>query len=472
MGVVAALVSDRARLLVLVSFVLLVALTGGGSRSDIQSLLILRPAAVLFAGYALFNLTAQQAREVRAPLLIVLALMLLALLQLVPLPAAVWALLPHREVVAEASALVAMGDVMRPLSLDPNRTWNTVFALFVPLAAIGLVAIQGRDQHRFVVPALAGVALLSAVVGSLQAISDGGLHFYRITHGDFPVGLFANKNHQSILLLWLMLTVTWLAATADLRRHSPTTVIGGAVAFILALFPLLVLTGSRAGLLLTVPTLLLSGWLLFRSPAMARVLRRSAGRTKLVIGAIVTLLVGPLLFIFGVLAISGRQTALSRLFNVDAGEDLRWSYLSIYPDMAHDFLPFGSGFGSFESVFNMYEPAEVLTQRYMNQAHNDPLQLAIEGGLPALAILVAAIVWLGGFVLRLARQGREGRLAAVFFGGSIGLWFAASVVDYPLRTPLAAMLVATLTAQFCFLSTHVHSGRVGRVEADERTGTR
>jgi O-antigen ligase len=438
---------------------LLVALAGGGSRSDIPSLLILRPAAVLFSAYAFLAMTAEQFRRVKFPLLAVIALMVLALLQLVPLPSAIWVDLPHRGTVAEFSALAGVDDLPRPLSLDPNRTWNTFFALFVPLAAIGLVGIQAEAHRRMVVPMLVGIALLSAVVGTLQALGGDWLYLYRVTHDGYPVGLFSNRNHQSIMLLWLMLAGCWLATTADLNRYSAGAVIAGAVALVLVVFPLLVLTGSRAGLLLTAPTLLLSGWLLFRSTAMREVLRRAPGRKRLVVPGLAAILIAPLLFIFGALAISGRDTALSRLFEVDASEDLRWSYLSIIAKMARDFLPFGSGFGSFESVFNMYEPAEMLTRRYMNQAHNDPLQLVIEGGLPAVAILLAALAWLALAVWQVGRQGREGQLAAAFYSGSIALWLAASVVDYPLRTPLAAMLVAALTAQLCFRSTAPRSGR-------------
>jgi O-antigen ligase len=122
--------------------------------------------------------------------------------------------------------------------------------------------------------------------------------------------------------------------------------------------------------------------------------------------------------------------------------------------MARDFLPFGSGFGTFESVFNMYEPAWMLTSRYMNQAHNDAMQLVIEGGVPALAIAGTGLLWLAwsGWS-RLRSSQREAHAFAVLCCGSVILWLAASVVDYPLRTPLAAMLVATLTALLSLPST-------------------
>lgn len=454
------LVSGRARFIVFASFILLVALTGGGSRSDIQSLLLLRPASILAAAYALFAMNAQQFRETRMPLLIVLSLMLLALLQLIPLPATVWTILPKRDVIAEATELVGMKGLARPLSLDPDRTWNTFFALFVPLAAICLAAIQSPELRRLFVPLLMGVALLSAALGFAQAIGGSGLHFYRITHSGFPVGLFANKNHQSILLLWMMLAGCWFATTIDPRRRSAQGAIGGALSIILVLFPLLVLTGSRAGLLLSPLALLMSSWLLFRSPALQSLLKRAGRRAKLVVSVVIAILFVPLLLVFGVLAASGRMTALSRLFEAEAVEDVRWQYLPVMERMMFDFAPWGSGFGSFEKVFNLYEPSDMLTSHYMNQAHNDLIQIIIEGGVGAIAILVVALIW---FVLAVRRLWRaspsSGQNLAVFCGGSVFLWLAASLVDYPLRTPIAAMLVAILTAWLSMLSRQPPSGR-------------
>lgn len=453
-----ALVSDRARFIAFAFFVALVALMGGGSRSDIQSLVVLRPSAVLFLAYALFCITSEQVREIKAPLLIVAALMLLALLQLVPLPASLWSGLPAREPIVEISAVLGMSDIARPLSLDPNRTWNTLFALFIPLAAVALAGIQAPSYRKLLLPVLVAVGLLSAAFGFLQAIGASGLRLYAITHEDYPVGLFANKNHQAVMLLFLMVVGSWLASGSDPRRYSPNALVGGALTLILVLFPLLILTGSRAGLALSVPALALCAWFLFHAPATQNILRRAGARSKFVVGTIAGVMIVPLVSVFAVLATSGRKTALSRLFEVEAAEEARWSVFPLLVRMVRDFLPFGAGFGSFENVFNIYEPSEALSTRYMNQAHNDLLQLVLEGGLPALAILLVALGWLILSCWRLWRSSpREGRMAALFFGGSIALWLAASLVDYPLRTPLVATLVAILTAQLAFLSTRHHS---------------
>jgi hypothetical protein len=440
-------------LIVLGLFFLLVALTGGSSRADPQSLLLLRPATVLFCAYGLACASAQDLRDVRAPLAVVLAVMALALLQLVPLPAAVWRNLPNRELVAAASSSVGLGTIARPLSLTPAMTWNTFFSLFVPLTGIVLVAVQAPENRNRVIPFLMAVALLSALFGFLQALGSNGLQLYRITHKGVPTGLFANRNHQSIMLLWLMLAACWMGSGPLAPKRSAKVGLGGAIATVVALFPLLILTGSRAGLLLSVATLFMCGWLLLRAPATRELLKRGGRRTKILVGGGIGLISVPLLVILVVLALSDRETALSRLFQRDALDDLRWLYLPYIKQMAADYFPWGSGFGSFADAFNGYEPASMLSSHYMNAAHDDPLQLVVEGGLPIIAIVAVALGWVAARLARLWRSDAgAGRALAIFIGGSYFLWLSASFVDYPLRTPIGAMLFAVLTAQLSLSS--------------------
>lgn len=447
-------ISHRARFIAFMAFVALAALTGGSARADVPLLMILRPAAILFTAYALFIATASQLRAVAGLLAVVLAFMVLTLLQLVPLPTSMLEHLAPREWPDRASALLGMESLSRPLSLDPNRTWNTFFALFIPLGAICLVAVQADRTRQLVLPSLIAIAGFSMIIGCAQAIGGDGLHFYRITHTGYPVGLFANKNHQSIVLLWLMVSFAWFASKRGLRRFSPITVVGAMVAVVLAVFPLLILTGSRSGLLLSIPALALSAWLIFNSPAMVAVRRKAGRKRSLLVGGIAATIALPLAFVVAVLALSQRQTALSRLFELDAADDRRWFSLPVMLDMARDALPLGTGFGTFESVFNLYEPGSALTSRYVNQAHNDALQLVIEGGIPALIIALTGLAWLARRVWRRFHEGGiHARGDAVFFGGSFAIWLMASLVDYPLRTPLAALLFASLTAMLCYPST-------------------
>lgn len=143
---------EKARLAALLAFIFLVAVMGGGSRSDILSLVFLRPCAVFFASYALICMTGEQFLRVRPILLILLVFMGYTLLQLVPLPPSVWIELPNRQTLADFSRAVGIELAYRPISLDPNKTWNGFFAMFVPLAAISLAAIQSNKNSKYILP--------------------------------------------------------------------------------------------------------------------------------------------------------------------------------------------------------------------------------------------------------------------------------------------------------------------------------
>ena len=119
-----------------------------------------------------------------------------------------------------------MQDVWRPLSLEPSRTWNAFFSMFVPLVAVGFVGLLWNRERRWILPPILAMGVLSMVVGYLQALGADSLYFYRVTHGHHPVGLFANKNHQAVLLNWLttgdhllktmLLEPYWAVAGVDL----------------------------------------------------------------------------------------------------------------------------------------------------------------------------------------------------------------------------------------------------------------
>ena len=71
---------------ILCAWLALVILLGGGSRSDIQSLIVLRPISMLVFGYALAALTSDVVRQNSFILGLAALWIALPLLQLVPLP--------------------------------------------------------------------------------------------------------------------------------------------------------------------------------------------------------------------------------------------------------------------------------------------------------------------------------------------------------------------------------------------------
>jgi O-antigen ligase len=107
-------------------------------------------------------------------------------------------------------------------------------------------------------------------------------------------------------------------------------------------------------------------------------------------------------------------------------------------------MPFGSGLGTFQPVYQQFEPTSLLSTIYLNQAHNEPMQLAIEGGLPAIFLLLSFLGWWLQAVVQTTGQktsvSRRALGTAMVVGSLILL--LSSLVDYPLRTPLLSSFFA------------------------------
>ena len=105
--------------------------------------------------------------------------------------------------------------------------------------------------------------------------------------------------------------------------------------------------------------------------------------------------------------------------------------------------PFGVGVGGAQPALIAAERLEVLDPFVPNRVHNDYLELALEGGVFALALLAAIAATLVAAACRswLARP-QERHLTLL---GIVILLVAAlhSFVDYPLRSMALACLIGT-----------------------------
>jgi O-antigen ligase len=417
---------------------LLVCLAGGGSnRADIASLLYLRPLNVIFLVGMLIVPTQWDFRCVRMPLMLLGLLALLILAQLVPLPPSLWASLPGRAPFTEA-AIALGGQPWRPISVTPDLTLSSLLALLVPLTVlVGFAGIRS-DQRTALIPLTIGAAVLSAVLGIVQfAGGQGAANLYERAL-NVPNGFFANRNHHAAFLASaLVLISTWLRSPAHARWQGRRYWVGGLTAFLL--LAVVIATGSRSGTLLA---LLALGYT--AATAVGTSSGTLSARKALLLR--VALAVTALLLI-GFMLLAGRAVSLNRLFGFDPAGEQRIQAFPTLITMLRDFMPIGSGFGSFDPVFRMYEPDELLHPGYFNHAHNDWLELALTGGLPALLLLATFILWAGWRLYSSFRTPASDPALRVRSGGLVLLVLAgASVSDYPLRTPILAALLALACA--------------------------
>ena len=420
-------------LLLLATFVM-----GGGARGDIISLVVLRPLAILCLAIGLLGLRREHWRKYRLPLSLLASVWALIALHLVPLPPAVWSILPGRALVLEIDELAGLEGVWRPLTLVPYRGWNAFWAMAVP-AAVMVLAVQLRpEQHLVLLRGILAIALCSAALGVLQVVS--GYHPllfpYRISNFDSPVGLFSNRNHQAALLCTILPMLALVAAQAKGTSRKAIQALTAGLATIVVL--LILAVGSRAGL----------GFMVLGAASAWPILRGSGGgsahrtrkRTWVAPAAIGA---AGLLVVIALAVIFSRANAIERIASADGVEEYRFEVWRVAWDALPGFQPVGSGIGSFVEVFKMVEPPQMLGLNYWNHAHNDWLEWTLEGGVPALVLLVIAVLGWARQALGI-RQQLQARRFETLLGAVgaviiliLGLW---SLVDYPLRVPSLACL--------------------------------
>lgn len=424
-------------------FLALVFLLGGSARDDALSLIILRPFSVMAFMLALW-LTPIGSLRANAPILILAAaLPTLILIQLIPLPPSFWGALPGRELAWRVGELAGTEQPWRPLSLAPYRTWNSFFACFAPLACLLLTLDVSRKDAARVMLALASIILISAVFGLLQTIggSGNGFYLYRVTNPDSAVGLLANRNHHAMLLAVafpLIAAIASMPAGRSDQNKAPKLV---ALAFALCVIPFLLVTQSRAGILLGIVGAGLAAFV-YKDPTPTTGAGPGPVRRHL---PWIVALAAAAVCVLGLL-LAGRDSSLQRLVSGGIEGDLRFRVWPPIVEAMKAYFPVGSGFGTFDEVYRAIEPDRNLSPRYLNHAHNDWLELVLTGGLPGLllvgALMVAFVRKLPMLVLRSPVE-QPGRLVVERLGLSIIVILAAgSAYDYPLRVPSLACLFA------------------------------
>ncbi len=432
--------------ILLAFFAAIVAIEGGASRYDAIQIVPLRAFSALFLVLALAFLTKGKIRSDFGLVVIFGSLVIIVLSQIVPLPPSFWQNLAGRGEIVELDAAVGQGGAWRPLTLAPMRTWNVLGSLVVPAAAL-FVGISLSTSSTALLRIVAGLGIASATLGLLQMVAGkaSALYFYDVTNEGSPVGILANENHAAIFAACCMLVVTFLGLNAREAKIGAWERLLYPIAFVLLLFVSLV-GGSRAGLVAALSAGLVSMIMLFLAsrPRQKRridklVQRGNRARPSLVLIVPVVLVS---LAAVSFLALD-RSPAFRDILTGDTLEDLRWSLWPVIVSMLENHFLFGTGFGSFEQAYHVYEPANLLMPLYVNQAHNDWAQFVIEGGVLACALVVVLLAWLGRNIGVTAIRSANG-VNAVFYASLFVLVGVASVIDYPLRTPLFQLVTVWL----------------------------
>lgn len=412
-----------------VIFVLAALFGGGGAGYGLSNLVVQIAALIILA----LNYDAVRIFFTTAPRLLialVLATLALPLLQLIPLPPAIWPALPGRQLISEAYGF-AQGPNWSALTVNQARTLVAFIGLIAPfsLFAIGW-SVELADRQRLIALVI-GMGLLNLLPGIAEVLNGNGqsLLYPANSMPGVMFGLFANRNSTGLFLdCCLLLLVAQPAAKRIIHG------IFGKLMIATLLVLGVVLTQSRSSIaLLALP----AGLALAK--AMAARLDTSAFKPAASPRALLATGIAAVLIISLVPILSDtRLGAVADRFEQGDGqrsliwEDARFS--------AQRYWPIGAGMGTFDEVFQVDESLEYISQRRAGRAHNDYLELAIEAGAVGLALAVCWALWIALAAWRaIATPQRWPALA----GSGIILAIALqSLLDFPLRNQTMLCLAA------------------------------
>lgn len=365
----------------------------------------------------------------KAAILLLVLLAVTPILQLLPLPHCLWETLPARGNVAAIEAAAGINSELRSLTIDPEATWLAA-AYLLPPAAIFFTALR-MDEERIctLLKVTVAVAFLSLALGALQFATNGAFTLYNSAHRDFATGLFINRNHQADLLLIAMILSSALLSfrkRGEGRLSLWLAIVAAFSAGVLA-------TSSRMAFLLL--PLAIAGSGSFLPLALLR-------RRLLVIIGLVAVAAA------SVAALSSATGAFV-LNRLESFSDDRFGYWPEVIYVVEQYLPWGSGIGTFATAFALHEDLNRLDAPYLNHAHNDYLQIVVEAGLWG-GLLTA--VFLAGYAWLAIRTGRDPLKRAASL--SILILLLHALVDYPFR------IVGLLTVFALLCGVLIRSGTI------------
>lgn len=439
----------------IVAFLILVAFTGGSSRTDVESVVLLYPAAMIGCGMALVTLKRRHV-EGRALLIVgIAAILSLCLLHLLPMPITIGAQQPLRTAIQIIYNLEIESNAFAAFSVAPLQSVYSLIHLALPLVILlwGF-QLNRRDLNRLL-PIVIGLGALSGILGLLQIIggAEGPLYLYNITNRGNAVGLFANRNHGALLLACLFPILAVWASIDERRQPSRYSRKMMALALSILVFPLLLVTGSRSGILIGLLGLVAS--LILFQTANSGNLGKGTSKYWYGLG-----MLSAICLIFLTIFYS-RAEALDRLLGTTQAEDMRLEYWHFASGLFWQYLPLGAGSGAFADIYRVVEPNRLLNSNFVNHAHNDWIETAVLFGFPGIALVFIALIffvrrsfsiWIGKL------HNRYSTNVARMAGLTIILIGVASLTDYPLRTPLFSCLFAIMLLWFIGPNSASHEG--------------
>jgi O-antigen ligase len=416
---------------------------GGTTTPSPQAVLLHTVAGVILAAVAIFRLRQGFPNQLAlSGTILLIAAFGLIILQLIPLPPEIWTALPGRDLISRTLARIGAELPWLPLSMEPPAT-KAAFLALVPALA-GFLACLSLKQKD--VSALALTIVVCSIIGVLIGIMQksgnwpASLYFYGDPELRVATGTFGNRNFLAAQI-FASIPFVAAAALAIQQRLNTRPILTMIFALIYAAIMLagLAVVGSRGGIALAMLSVFLTILFVYRKANSASTWKSS--------GFAVVAMLATLLLIS-----QASMVGLLRLAQSDPLEDFRTVIFDVVLNATKAFWPYGSGFGSFVEAYQMYETPAQMVDNFVNAAHNDWLQLLLEGGAAALFLMIIFILL---FLTALKRiiQHNMGPTAHTTClraaAASVVLLSLHAIVDFGLRTPALLSLFSVCCGLLC-----------------------
>jgi O-antigen ligase len=292
--------------------------------------------------------------------------------------------------------------------------WATFLAVFL----IGTCLFQNEQASRWFRSAMLWFSFVTAIVATLQTFSSNGKVFWLFASGytDHVMGPILSRNHYAAFIEAILPVAFYRALSSEKN----SLLYSGMAA---AMYASIIASASRAGTILAsgeILAVIILMWLRGRTSG------RAVGLSLLRIAIAFVVFTG----------VVGWEAVAKRFWEGDP--------IAVRPELAMASLRMiaghpwcGVGMGAWSTVYPHYAIVDI--GAFANQAHNDWLQWAAEGGVPFGLIMAGLFFW----CLRKA--------ARTVWGLGVVAVFLHALVDYPFSRPalgswtilILAMLAST-----------------------------
>ena len=336
------------------------------------------------------------------------------------------------------------------ISMTANGPWLAFgYPLLLALAFTQAFYIStDADDARRLLRILAWTGFAYALYGILAEIGNPTSILFRRKEAYVGVvtGTFVNRNtaatfYGSCALLFLLPLLRFIHRR-DQKDRPPSRQMSDLIAYYLA-SPLALgggfvvclvataMTGSRAGLLLLILTVLMAA-ALFLAPLRVGKLRRWGW-----LAGIAT----AVLFLFQLVggAVAGR------ILTYGLVDEQRYNTYLGALTMIREHLLLGIGYGNFESVFPAHRPAALGSLGVWDRAHSTPLELAVELGVPAACLIIVTCLWYLYHLLNGSLHRRRDRYIPIIGVSVAALGLLHTSIDFSLQIPGFGVFFAAIT---------------------------